>query len=1157
MSYFDTWRSNLKTYLAEFAPLAKEDRSLNLIYGITAAAVLWGVRDAPLNDEQRAALTKAVGDEKHLPYLLRAVGGWDAMTPLEATRTLSKRQRESDELRDALTALMGTFIEELFEQNMVQHQDIDISGTVIGENIVIGGYQIVAGDMVIQHVTRQKIRVCPSAPNPPKHFTGRETEIRQLLEQLTGHEVIAITAIQSMGGMGKTTLAQVLSHLPDKPFPTVLWAEITQNPKPRTHLETWARYSLEDYQLPQGGDVTLEQIADYVRAQLTNLINEMCEKPVLVVFDDVWENGYETVELLRRAAPDDSQILITTRHDNVVQRFNARAIGLHELSDDDAEGMLKKLRTNRHVTDQHLKRAVSLVKGHPLALEVAIASLNQAEDTTDVENILVDYERGIHDGTPFDAMQMDAQTPRSLNVVFARSYKELSLELQRYFRALGVLAPDSAWDRLLAGAVWGVEEQRKVTNIHRELRTAAFIDQNEKYNELYNGTWYRQHLLMRSYARALLDESREFETTLYRYTEHIIVQTEKFRSLSLENWEQLDPLLPHVHYTGDVLTEQYTTMQTREYAQYMSDFARNVARYVYERPQFINRSYDLRGHNWLEAGLKASQEQGDHNIEAILLRDVGRAYLVQQGSGGPNKAIDFFENSASLFQQLKDLHNAAISLTYAGEALQAASSWLTDGLLYDALDYYNGALLLHRRVGNKKMEATTLKNMGRYYYKFKRPQEALHYYNQALTLFQQVGYRPGEAATLMGKGQSLSDLGDQQQAQTSYNEAMQIYRLIGDRFNEFILLHNVAVSYFREGNLDEAINYVKQSIALAAKLGDHRVHPYTLDLSNWWREREKLDQYSQALLKHQETNNKTMEVTILDNIAGLYANLGARRQALDYYKMLLSVIQQLDHKPNEASTLINIGNVYAHKGENGKAVTYYEQALSIFRDLGNRNMEAYMLYYIGNMYTSLREYGKSVTCYEQALPIYRKLGKRQDEANTLYQIGNTHLDLGDREKALSYFEQALPIFRKLGIRRDEAHTSYQIGNTHFDLGDKEKALSYFEQALPIFQEIEKRLQRHNLASTLYKIGDSHLDLGNKEKAMTYYEQAWQIFQKIGERKLQADTLQKIGAMYGDLGDKEKALAYFEQALSIFRGMIDRDRETAEIEQNISKLQSKD
>lgn len=438
MTYLDTWRTNLKTHLAEFAPLAKEDRSINLIYGITAAAVLWGVRDAPFDDTQKSALQDACSDEKHLPHLVRAVGGWDAMTQLEAARSLSKRQRDSDDLRESLDVVIRYFSDELLAEKAIR-----IEGNVSGGNVNFGT-QIVAGDLIIQYI-RPVISTCPTAPKPPDHFTGREAELQELRQRLTADEVVAITAVRAMGGMGKTTLAQALCHQPDQPFDAVLWASIGEDPQATNILLEWARYAVDDYTLKP--DARPEEIAGWVRAQLTQLMtkSEGCGPNWLVVFDDVWnkQSCYDTLALLQTALPPNTHTLITTRQADTASYLHAKSIELYELNNDDALSLMKKLSDNRHLSDEHLKRAIQLIKGHPLTLEIASASLNKAEDSTEIKSILDDYERGINEASPFDALNLGAETPHSLNVVFGRSYHNLAPEDQAHFRALGILAPSA------------------------------------------------------------------------------------------------------------------------------------------------------------------------------------------------------------------------------------------------------------------------------------------------------------------------------------------------------------------------------------------------------------------------------------------------------------------------------------------------------------------------------------------------------------------------------------------------------------------------------------------------------------------------------------------------------------------------------------------
>lgn len=403
MTSISTWREALKGHLAQFAPLVKQDKTIDLLYGIVGGAVLWGVREAPFDDAQKAALSEACGDEKHLPHLLKALGGWDEFMPLEAARTLSKRQQDNADLRAAIDAVIRTMSDIL-----LSNQAIRIEGNVSGGNINIGGTQIFVGDFITQQV-RERVITCPTAPNPPEHFTGRTRELQELRQALTSSERVAITAVRAIGGMGKTSLAQALCRQPDSPFDAVLWAEIHEEPQTIKILLDWARYAVDDYTLPP--DAKAEDIANWVRGQLTQLMQKPdgCGTRWLVVFDDVWNTpaSYESVRLLQSALPPDTRQLITTRQLDTATQLQARPIELHALTDDEALALMRKLTTHAALTDAHLTRAVALIKGHPLTLEIAAASLNEAEDAADLTHILDEYERGIRDGSPFDALRLD------------------------------------------------------------------------------------------------------------------------------------------------------------------------------------------------------------------------------------------------------------------------------------------------------------------------------------------------------------------------------------------------------------------------------------------------------------------------------------------------------------------------------------------------------------------------------------------------------------------------------------------------------------------------------------------------------------------------------------------------------------------------------
>jgi tetratricopeptide (TPR) repeat protein len=712
----------------------------------------------------------------------------------------------------------------------------------------IGGNLTVEGDVTVVTVNQgKKERVCPTAPNPPTYFTGRVAELQTLRNRLLGQELVAITAVQSMGGMGKTTLAQALCHLPDNPFKAVLWAEITQNPLARSHLEAWGRYAKPDFTSP--ADTPLEHIADYVRAQLTDLLTEECGYPVLIVFDDVWENGFETMRLLQRAAPQDAHILLTTRHDNVVREFQAKSIQLHELNNSEARAMLEKLRDNPHLTNADLDRTVQLIQGHPLALELAAASLNGAENKADISDILADYATGIREGITFDAMDIGADRPRSLNVVFGRSYNTLSADNQRYFRALGILAQDSTWSPNIAAALWDVADEREVRTIHKHLRTTALIHQDTELTETSDSTWYGQHPLLRSFALAFLKQHNEKDTTFRRYAEHITKVVYFFREKDdkPEEWGSLDPYLLHIHHVGDELVKWYA-VNNEAWVELAFEFACNTDKYLLNRPEALFA--EVAGErlpirlNWLEMGLAASRQQRNRRYEGLFLGELG---YIASFFGNNEASLKYRLQALDIWRELNNKREEAVTLSniggvyygigdiqqtvsyfqqalpiqqQVGDTADGAKTLNNIGIVYwslgdneQALSYFQQALPLSQQAGDKQQEAVTLNNIGMVYQSLGDNEQALSYCQQALPLSQQVGDKEQEAKTLNNMAGVYDDLGDKQQALTYYQQVIDIFQQLGAIAHEVVVRGNMAVLK-SSSNVDEAIHELEQAIAL-------------------------------------------------------------------------------------------------------------------------------------------------------------------------------------------------------------------------------------------------------------------------------------------------------------------------------------------------------
>ncbi|MEM7761435.1 MAG: tetratricopeptide repeat protein [Cyanobacteria bacterium P01_A01_bin.40] len=143
------------------------------------------------------------------------------------------------------------------------------------------------------------------------------------------------------------------------------------------------------------------------------------------------------------------------------------------------------------------------------------------------------------------------------------------------------------------------------------------------------------------------------------------------------------------------------------------------------------------------------------------------AVKVEKIAQQPSAAKDVIRAAAKVFEEGFELYQqgTAESLPQAIKKLEVA-------------------LLLFRRVNNKKGEAIALLGIGTIYSDLGEKRKALEFYNQALPLSRAVGDRSGEATTLFSIARVYDALGEKQQALEFYNQALPSFRAVGDRKGE-------------------------------------------------------------------------------------------------------------------------------------------------------------------------------------------------------------------------------------------------------------------------------------------------------------------------------------------------------------------------------------
>jgi hypothetical protein len=362
---------------------------------------------------------------------------------------------------------------------------------------------------------RKSWQACPPPPAPP-YFGGRDEELQELKNCLKTGQDTVLTTVRGLGGIGKTTVARQLAHdffyKPDeKIFQAVLWKEIKRKPDPLRLLLEWA-YMVEPAFLYKGQ--TPMQLALQVKAMLENLIAETCgngsskNNNILVVFDDVWDDGMDTVRLLRQACPYGSIVLITTRSGRIAPLISAQELFLDKLNPENSIKMLQVYIAEADTTALH--ELAIVLAGHPLAMTLAAKRLLLEEKHLQPELLLKhieEYRKGLPEGTPFSTLELEQGDEKEENLTKALyySYAELDTEEQGLFRALGILPYNAPFNDGMLLAIWNLGPDQ-IKKPCKRLRLLSLLDTDELLIKNQGKSWYRQHPLVQSYARALLKD---------------------------------------------------------------------------------------------------------------------------------------------------------------------------------------------------------------------------------------------------------------------------------------------------------------------------------------------------------------------------------------------------------------------------------------------------------------------------------------------------------------------------------------------------------------------------------------------------------------------------------------------------------------------------
>ena len=531
-------------------------------------------------------------------------------------------------------------------------------------------------------------------PRDVTSFTGRQQELRELIDAESAGGVVGIYAIGGMAGVGKTAFAVHAAHRLSGRFPAgqifLALHGHTPGQQPVDPSDALASLLLT-IGVPAG------QVPSGLEARIALWRDQLVSRRLLLVLDDALSSE-QVLPLLPGAGG--SLILVTSRR-HLTALEDATAISLDTLASGEAAALFVRLaaRPGLSADDTAVGEIVGLCGYLPLAIGMLARQLHHHPAWSLAG-------RAAELAAERDRLEPMATENASVAAAFDLSYQDLAPAQQLLFRQLA-LHPGTEFDGYAAAALAG-------TDLAVARRSLGILYDQYLLSEVALGR-YRMHDLIRQHARTLadrIDADHDHERAISRmldYYQHTAALAESliarrtvpaFAGTTSTSAPALDGREQALAWAR---AERATLLACLDYAATTDQHARVIA--------LTTGLAGLLRHDgpWTEAltrhsaALRAAQYLGDRLGQANVLTDLGRFRVLTDDFAGAARdlieALDIYQDVGNQLGQANALNNLGDMRRLIGEYPAAARD------LEEALGIY-------RDLGNRLGQANVLTNLG-------------------------------------------------------------------------------------------------------------------------------------------------------------------------------------------------------------------------------------------------------------------------------------------------------------------------------------------------------------------------------------------------------------------------------------------------------------
>jgi tetratricopeptide (TPR) repeat protein len=855
---------------------------------------------------------------------------------------------------------------------------------------------------------------------PETWYVPRADLKKRVIETLgaLGREnAVAISAINGLGGVGKSVLAALVARD----------CEVRRRFRDGiAMIEVGKQPNLIELQARLGALVGVEakEFTGDLDANRQRLSQAFRDKHMLIILDNVWKR--EAINALNCGAPG-LKFILTTRIVALANHYSAVRVDLL-LEREGGELILKRaaLPEAQRADCEAISRQLD---GLTLAVSIAAAKIKDDGSTAaaylerlkHAENPLSHLTLADPDDPYADATDREENFEESLSV----TYSDLNAEMQRRFRALGVFAPKGTFDAAAAAAVWAEPTETAQSKLN-VLVNLALAERDAAGR-------YSQHSLLRAYARALLREAGELETAAERHFEHYLARHNYGEALDfLPHAAEIAPDFENIRaalmYGFDHQPERaclFVTALDNGFMQFHQPFA-------------VRRQL-------LEQGLAAAERAGYALGQAHTLLSLGD---LESREANLTAARSCYREALGLYQAIPERLGQAHTLRSLGD-LESREDNLTA-----ARSCYREALGLYQAIPERLGQANTLLSLGDLESREDNLTAARSCYREALGLYQAIPERLGQAHTLLSLGDLESMEANLTAARSCYREALGLYQAIPERLGQAHTLRSLGDLERREANLAAARRCYREALGLFQAIPERLGQANTLLMLGDLELREAnltaaRSCYREALGLYQaipDRRGQAHTLRSLGDLESMEANLTAARSC---YREALGLYQAIPDRLGQAHTLRSLGDLESREANLAAARRCYREALGLYQAIPDRLGQANTHWGLGELERMETNFAAAREHYLEALELYQAILSRLGQANTLRGLGDLERLEANYQQARSNYLQALELARSISDLLCQLESLHGLAQLELAIDDRDAACQRYAELLAL------------------------------------------------------------------------------------------------------------